>query len=54
MIKLTVTIRTAPIPAVPYWSLIKQFAAAKGLKFFTWNHMQRAREIYEATVKYLN
>lgn len=42
------------LPAVPYLTIVKQFAIAKGLKFFTWNDMVKASIMYLETAQFLN
>jgi hypothetical protein len=34
------------LPAVPFYILVKRYAEARSLPFFTWNQMQIARELY--------
>ncbi len=42
------------IPAIPYYLIVRQYAEAKGLKFFTSKDQQYAIMHYEITAKYLN
>lgn len=42
------------LPAIPYIRIVKMFALAKGLKFFTWNDVTKASILYLETAKYLN
>ena len=42
------------IPAVPYLTIVKQFALAKGMKFFTWADVVIASKVYLETAKHLN
>lgn len=42
------------VPAIPYMTLVKQFALAKGLRFFTWPEMQHAAILYDIQAKLLN
>lgn len=34
------------MPAIPFFLIVKQYAQAKGLKFFTWKDQQIAINIY--------
>lgn len=39
------------IPAIPYIMLVRQFALAKGLRFFTWMDFTNASKLYLETAK---
>lgn len=42
------------IPAIPYMSLVRSFAKAKGLPFFTWNEQCIAIQLYNERAEKLN
>ncbi len=42
------------IPAIPYYLIVRQYAEANGLKFFTMKQQEYAKEHYELHAKFLN
>lgn len=41
-------------PAIPYMLLVKQFALAKGIRFFTWEEMVHAAKLYDEKAQFQN
>lgn len=42
------------VPAIPFMTIVKQFALARGLKFFTCKDQMNAVKYYESVAKILN
>lgn len=42
------------LPALPFMRLVKMFADAKGLRFFTWKEQINAIVLYELNASKLN
>lgn len=42
------------VPAIPYMLLVKQFAMARRLPFFTWEEMKLAAMLYDEKAKMNN
>jgi hypothetical protein len=42
------------VPAIPYYAVVKQFAIANGLKFWTVKQQREAMIAYESFVQKLN
>lgn len=42
------------IPAIPYMTIIRQYALARGLKMWTWRNVLTVIELYEMDAAILN